>query len=499
MTVVDTTSGPVRGLEQDGLLHFRGIRYAAPPIGALRFRPPQPAASWTEPADATGFGAVSVQDADPLSLDVAGTEAHFYPEGSRADEDCLFLNVITPAQDGGRPVLVWIHGGAYEWGSGSGGWFDGTRFAAEHDVVVVTLNYRLGVLGFAWLEDYEEGAGNLGIRDQIAALAWVRDNIARFGGDPTRVGIVGESAGGGSVLSLLASPLAVGLFSRAVVESGTLGQIAAPANGATTTAALLEQLQIAPDRDDVMAGLRRTSLFRLQAAQRALTRRPGPVAGGAAIADDPHAGLLASAARGVPLIIGSNADEHSLRWVSRTGATPFDARAIVLAAVGGDPARADGVLRSYVDVGSDPIALGDAVATDRDWAAPVRRLAVDYAAAGGAAFLYRFAWRSDANPRVGAGHFLEIPFVFGTIEKPGVADLLGPRSASEGAIRLAETMNAYWASFVADGIPAADHGPEWPRVDPDAPSMLLLDDPAAVLTLSSARLDIWDPLADGAG
>ena len=212
--IAGTDAGPVIGASADGVLIFEGIPYAAPPIGALRWRPPQPVEPWTQPRDATKFGAACPQ---PTRRDRGGGPG-------ATDESCLFLNVWTKALDGKRPVMVWIHGGAFRLGSGSSPIYDGTRFA-QRGVVLVTLNYRLGRFGvFAHpalaAANPQDAQGNYALMDQATALAWVKANIAGFGGDPDNVTVFGESAGGASVLHLLTSPKAAGLFQKAIIESG---------------------------------------------------------------------------------------------------------------------------------------------------------------------------------------------------------------------------------------------------------------------------------------
>ena len=216
--LVETRRGAVRGVGKDGLVLFRGLPYARPPIGPLRFRPPEPPEAWSGIRDATRFGSSAPQNGaliGPLmSLGIG-----------RTGEDCLHLNIWTPAADGRRrPVMVWIHGGAFILGSGSQMLYDGAALARRGDVVVVTINYRLGALGFLRLRDRFgsrlPASGNEGLLDQIAALQWVRDEISSFGGDPGNVTIFGESAGAMSCATLLATPRAGGLFHRAILQSG---------------------------------------------------------------------------------------------------------------------------------------------------------------------------------------------------------------------------------------------------------------------------------------
>ncbi len=224
MTIAATRSGKIEGLEKDGVLVFRGIPFAAPPVGPRRFLPPVREDAWDGVRDATRFGAESAQADTAIARMLGSNAAH-------SSEDSLYLNVWTPAcDDAARPVMVWIHGGAYVFGSGAVSWYDGTRFVQHGDVVVVTINYRLGPFGFLHLVDQFgaelTGSGNAGILDQIAALEWVRDCIGAFGGNPNDVTVFGESAGGNSVATMLAMPAARGLFHKAIAESaaGALGE-----------------------------------------------------------------------------------------------------------------------------------------------------------------------------------------------------------------------------------------------------------------------------------
>src|SRR3712207_215533 len=250
-STVMTAVGEVAGELGDGVHVFRGIPYARPPVGELRFRPPQPPEPWAGARPATAFGSIAMQSPSPLENLFGAAER---PSMS---EDCLYLNIWTPGLDGARrPVMVWIHGGAFVTGSGSTPWYDGTRFAARGDVVVVTLNYRLGAFGFLHLADLIGesfvGSGNAGILDQAAALAWVRDNIAAFGGDPENVTIFGESAGAMSVGTLLALPAARGLFQRAILQSGAASNAMSRERANEVAGRLLEALGIPREKSETI-------------------------------------------------------------------------------------------------------------------------------------------------------------------------------------------------------------------------------------------------------
>src|SRR4051812_20433483 len=297
--IVETTAGRVAGTIEDSLAVFKGIPYAAPPVGPLRFRPPQPIEPWTPEQGATEYGPWAPQEPSALT-------ALFGTGTVTQSEDCLTLNVWTPAvDDARRPVMVWIHGGAFVTGAGSFALYEGHRLAARGDVVVVTVNYRLGVLGFAAhpaLRDDESGAaGNWGLLDQIAALRWVQENIANFGGDPANVTIFGESAGSMSVSTLLGTPMAAGLFRRAITQSG--GAVGAPMEAAVlTTEMVTQELGL-----DSVAVLRAAPVDRILAAQAAVAKSVAiangppfvPAIDGAVLPEPPLAAVAGGLSAGV--------------------------------------------------------------------------------------------------------------------------------------------------------------------------------------------------------
>src|SRR6476646_2303895 len=246
--LVRTKSGDLRGVTENGVTVFRGIPYAAAPVGDLRFAPPQPAAAWTGVRDATKDGPIPPQGRSRL--------AHVMGDVERPQsEDCLTLNIWTPAADGKkRPVMAWIHGGAFSSGSGSIPWYSGERFAANGDVVVASINYRLGALGFLCLPGVSPG--NLGLLDQVAALRFVRDNIAAFGGDPANVTVVGQSAGASSIAMLMTMPAARGLFRRAILQSTPFGRMARTLDDAHRIGRrFFEVLGLKPQRADMLKTL----------------------------------------------------------------------------------------------------------------------------------------------------------------------------------------------------------------------------------------------------
>ncbi|MGH1549252.1 carboxylesterase/lipase family protein [Leifsonia poae] len=329
--VVVTAAGAVRGRDDGRVAAWRGIRYAEPPTGARRWRAPVPAQPWTGVADAERFGPAAPQRPNP-SVPLAPGE----PGGPRMDEDCLFLNVVRPSADRtdgrSRPVMVWLHGGAYAMGSSSQLVYHGETLAVDGDVVIVTLNYRLGALGFldlaaAGVPDTET---NRALRDVLLALRWVQHNIAAFGGDPGAVTLFGQSAGAGLVIALLASPLATGLFHRAIAQSPPAGSMYGPERSAVVTRRFVEHL--GTDAGDV-AALRETPVDAIVDAAAAVyteipREHPGTLAFAPGIGDDvlPESPLrVLSEGRGlpVPLIVGTNRDEATLFRLMRSPLLPI--------------------------------------------------------------------------------------------------------------------------------------------------------------------------------
>jgi para-nitrobenzyl esterase len=376
MTVTRTAYGKVRGAEiADGILAWRGIPYAAPPAGELRLRPPQPPQPWSGTRDALAYGNRSLQP------DLA--EVTVGPPQPPMAEDCLYLNVTAPAAavppgPGGRPVLLWIHGGGFEMGHGSDQAGDGAAFARSHGLVVVTFNYRLGALGFLDVPG-ERPTGALGLHDQVAVLRWIRDNIAAFGGDPGQVTVYGLSAGGKSVTNLLASPLTRGLIGRAAESSGG-DHVKDPAQAAALAARFLGVLGTTPER------IRAVPAGDFLAAQLAVAEPPRstwlwrPSVDGVALTAAPGAAIAAGAAAGVPLLLQTCARETALYQL--LGPDAADQAEGVLAGYFGAE-RAAALLASYAAAypGLDETALrGVAVMSDERYVVRTERLADAHAA-----------------------------------------------------------------------------------------------------------------------
>ncbi len=477
MTITATRSGKVEGTERDGVLAFRGIPFARPPVGPLRFRAPVREQPWDGVRDATRFGPDSAQADLPIAR-LLGSD------GSASSEDGLYLNVWTPAcDDGRRPVMVWIHGGAYVFGSGSVPWYDGTRFVQHGDVVVVTVNYRLGPLGFLHLADqYGDelaGSGNAGILDQVAALEWVHDSIANFGGDPDDVTVFGESAGANSVATLLAVPRARGLFHKAIAQSGAGSWISARERAVGLAARLLERLPVG-ERD--LDSLQTLPTERLFAAAAGLSDETEEGAGGlvwqpviddAVLARPPIDAVRAGSAAGIHLMTGTNQHEITLFQILDATLKDLDDDAIArrLRPWAKDP---NALLAAYREIMPDatPLDVWSCLATDSAFRMPAVHLA-DSQRAHGPVWMYRFTWETPVfGGMLRSTHALEIPFVFDTLHHAG-ADRLTGDGPERSAV--AKRMHEAWIAFAREGDPG------WPQYDEARRPTMRFDEETEVL------------------
>ncbi len=457
-TIAHTSTGTVEGREKEGVALFAGIPYAAPPVGRLRFKAPIPHEPWSGTRSAQRFGPAAPQVA-------TGTLTSRVPV--QWDEDCLTLNVSTPAADEkGRPVLVWIHGGAYRTGQGATPWYNGARFSLNGDIVVVSINYRLGALGFARLNRFGEGFATSGLNgtlDQIAALGWVRDNIAEFGGDPEQVTIAGESAGAFSVSTLLAIPKAAGLFQRAIAQSGAGHHTLPTQLGESIADRFCEELG-ATTGDDVQDASAEAILDAQVKVTTDLTQghgRPTPVSAFYPVVDGdvlPETAIELvknGASADVPLLLGTNRHETTL-W--NNGPVEEERLLETAARLGAD----EGMLETYRKARPDASAtdLLTAITTDHMFRIPAIRMAEAREANSGTSWMYLFAWESRAfGGRLKSTHALEIPFTFNNLDRAGVDVFLG-----EGPLpqHVADVMHPAWISFIRSGDPATEALPEWP-------------------------------------
>jgi para-nitrobenzyl esterase len=457
--VAHTPLGDIHGIRQVGVTTFRGVPFAQPPVGELRSAAAEPVRPWKGLREAIEHGPIAPQL--PSRLRVAmGDFAR--PQS----EDCLTLTINTPAVDANRrPVLVWLHGGAWVTGAGSLDWYDGARLARDGDIVCVGVNYRLGALG--WLHRPGIVDGDAGISDMVTALAWVRDNIAAFGGDPNCVTVMGQSAGATSIARLLMLPEARVLFHRAIMQSGGYGRGAYTSAMATERAdQFLGLLGIDPQAGDALASLRAIEVPRLLAAQTELAQRnarfayPGamfmPVFP-AAMNLPEMLSAIADGADGKPLLIGATADEvHA--FFAADPALQDPPQEAVVRRFGGEPALAR--YRARRPGASAMDLLADLV-TDETFLRPAMELAGAVARRGGTAYAYVFDWAAPAS-RFRACHCIELPFVFGTFDAWAGAPMLAGGDTRQMA-DLSEAMRQAWIAFVRTGEP----GSSWPRHDVD--------------------------------
>ncbi len=462
--VVETKQGKVRGTTEKSICVWRGIRYAKAPAGELRFRAPQPVESWTGVKEAITFGTIAPQSKNSFSAD------------DPQSEDCLFLNIWSPAADGKqRPVMFWIHGGGFVVGSGSSGLYNGANLSKNGDVVVVTINYRLGSLGFLYFDDsvaIKNGfENNLGIKDQIAALKWVKENIAAFGGNPEQVTIFGESAGGTSVETLLACKAARGLFKGAIAESGPAAILWQPETAKALTQKYFSILGISPG--DIQA-LKTLPVDTLKKAEDILQeymvkKTPNkvfsPTIDGQLLSTDIAACLSPQQSGNVALMIGTNKDESTMFASRRLQMAPDNAKDLereffyVF-----KPGEKEKVTAAYTKYPRKRGVLD--LLTDAVFRIPAIRMA-ECQSKHSPVYMYRFEWSSFALNLAGlrSFHGLEIPFVFGTTEGRA-GKLLKVIATKKTIARLGGKMQQAWINFARYGNPNGNSGSnEWKPFD----------------------------------
>ena len=442
---VTTAAGTVQGVREGEARVFRGVPFAAPPIGKLRFRPPAPPEPWLGVRPVRDFGPAPVQPPGPA---VAGLPT---------SEDCLYLNIWAPAEGAGHPVFVWLHGGGNQAGTTRAPVFDGTPFAAN-GVVCVTVGYRLGAFGFLDLGSVlgagYAGSGCNGLRDQAASLVWVRDNIAAFGGDPARVTLAGQSAGAKDVCSLLGAPTAVGLFQRAIIESGSAQTVFTAEEGA----GVARQFAAALGTDPLAA-----SAERVLAAEMAVLEDPPidwpfrPVIDGAFLPRRPLETIAAGGAKAVTLLLGSNADEAVLFIPAAAAAARARTPAEVSNMKRGDFAALE---PTYARALSD-LSLAERhwrMLTAEEYWVPTLRVAEAQVAAGGTAWMYRYDL--PATDGTYPGHAVHAGELASVWRRPGAA---------------LPALHDAWVRFIGGAPPGAAGLPEWPKFDTARRQTMILD------------------------
>jgi carboxylesterase type B len=491
--IVETRRGKLRGERRDGTFAFKGVRFAAPPFGANRLLPPQPVEPWRGVCDALAFGPKSPQVEYPPGI------AEGIPELVGSGEDCLTLNIWTPSIGARLPVMVWIPGGMFEFhATGATPFYEGSRFARD-GVVCVTIGYRVGAEGFLYLPN---SVANLGLLDQIAALEWVRENIAAFGGDPGNVTIFGESAGAMSVATVLAIPGAKGLFHRAIVESGNTPMVNSAGTAERMGRRLAELLGVEATREAIAATspeevlqaqtkLRGDLLARPDPAfwgEVALSYLPwAPTVDGRVIPEPPIKRITAGAAADIDLLVGSNLEETRLFFLADDSIDRISEEAVTAMAAlyGLSPEGLSAYRAAHRD--ASPGELFSAIQTDWYWRIPAVRMADAHATTARAStYMYEFAWRSpQSGGRLGAAHAVEIPFVFDTLGL-GTEPLLGRDPPQP----LATAMHKAWVAFAAMGDPG------WPKYDPTRRPTMHFDTASGVLDNPlGPTLALWKSVA----
>lgn len=482
--IAETTTGKVRGATSDGVCVFKGIPYGASTAGPNRFMPPRKPTPWTGVRDALSYGPMAMQEfgkwPDLWNTLMVGNMMWDHERS----EDCLVLNVWTPALRDGykRPVMVWCHGGGFNNGLGEADWHDGTRLARKHDVVVINLNHRLNTFGFLYLgelggEKYAD-SGNSGMLDIVAVLQWVRDNIEQFGGDPGNVTIFGQSGGGAKVTPLMAMPAAKGLFHKVIVQSGSMLRAKSPDEATEIARTMLDRLGIRPDRIDSLQNLPPERLLEAKKAPSELGSLFAPVVDGRSLPRhpfDPDAPVISA---NVPTLVGTTKDECRFLPMLDAKLWSLD-RAGLYAALqtqGISSEKAHPLVEAYQATrpGESPSDIYLAIESDLRF----RRNAIlqaerKFAQGTAPAYMFLFAWEAPGAPggQYKAGHGVEVPFVF---DNPDMAPVLRGVKPDPRFYELAEHTSAAWVAFARTGNPSHRGVPAWKPYDPrDRATMVL--------------------------
>ncbi len=484
---VHLSLGDLLGVREQGVVKFRAVPYAAPPVGPLRFAPPSPPVPWAGVRDMRQPGPIAPQPPSRLRLAMGDFEPRVQ------SEDCLTLAIATPAADATRrPVLVWLHGGAFLSGAGSLGWYDGGAMAAFGDVVVVGVNYRLGPLGFLHYPGLADGI--MGLRDIVAALRFVQEHIAAFGGDPLNVTVMGQSAGGNAIMRLLTMDDTAGLFHRAIIQSGPVRIAPTSAEGTARARRLMELLEIDPDQTDAADRLRSAPVEKLIMLQMQVARELAQFArinpAFPPISDDfgdeaSYADRVAAAAaaRGIDVMLGTTREEMHAFFVADPAMAQPDPAAVAerFTTLAGSAAAIDRY-RARRPGGDTRDLLADLV-NDHFFLSPTLGVADRIAGTGRSVFMYRFDWASTVAPWR-ACHCIELPFLFGTLDAWDAPMLEGIDKTEYAG--LSATMMAAWTRFARHGDPSSPDVP-WPAYDAQTRQILRIGPITEVVSGAGGR------------
>lgn len=473
--VLQTRSGKIEGNEEAGLFVFKGIPYAAPPIGELRWFPPQPVKPWVGVRPAQQFSPSAPQNPMPA----VGEPIVLEPQS----EDCLYLNVWTPGIDNKRrPVFIWMHGGGFTTGGAASPAYDGSKLAARSDMVIVTINYRLGIFGFMSLNETTKGripaTGNQAILDQQAAFNWVRENIEAFGGDPGNVTIAGESAGGMSVYAHLASPTARGLFQKAIIQSSPACKLEMPQNAAQEAEEILETLGV---KATDISSIQKIPTAQLMALQTKKILNPNkrsamrPVRDGKVFIDDPLRSIIDGSAWSIPILIGSNLDESRIQLAGNPRLLNMDEAGLLSGCQNLMPTEKIEKIKTLIDAyrsarkkrgeGTTPFDILAAIQTDQTFRLPVLKISDLAHEREQTVYNYLFTWKSSV-PNLGASHAVDVGFVFGTHNA---------RYGGSGieADEFSRKIQDGWSAFARKGNPSCESLGEWRHYGDRRRTMLL--------------------------
>jgi para-nitrobenzyl esterase len=473
--IVETTNGKVQGYFNRGVIKFKGIPYASPPIDNLRFKPPIPLKPWEGVLDATKYGPVAPQPPSAL-------ENMFSDPLPSSEADCLSLNIWTQnLKDDLQPVMFWIHGGAFITGSSRA--LDGSRLVLRGNVVVVSINYRLGALGFLYMHDVPDASPNVGLLDMVAALKFVKDNISRFGGDPNNITIFGESAGGSAVACLLGMPSAKGLFQRAILQSQASNKYSHnPTAGTRYYEILMERLGL--EKGDINS-LREMPFEKIIEVQERFERiqlenpRAGPVIDKDTLPIPPLEAVKNGYTKDIDLFIGSNLNETKLwsMWAPEGAELTTEGLTksidTLMKLIGQDESKSREIIEIYKTRHENPSDVNDAIYSDYMFHIPSIRLAEEQCQHNPNTYMYLFTWKTPIDGgRYGAMHALELSFVFNILLDRDIG--IFPRKMEETQ-KLSEKMMDAWTSFARTGNPNNMNIPKLPPYDLEKRYTIIFD------------------------